>query len=75
MKTKCPACESLRIIHVRHDVDWGGGHDLSPINQPEDYLAWDLSEEGEVTGFGDIDLYACLACDYVWQRYGSFVLK
>jgi hypothetical protein len=67
--TRCPICESLRIISARHDSDWGGGNSTSYVNQISDYADGDLSDNGDVEGFGDIDILVCLACDFTWQKY------
>ena len=68
----CPCCNSPRIISARHDSDWGGGNSIGTVNQIEVYAEGDLTEEGDVYSFGDIDILVCLGCDYTWQRYGNF---
>jgi hypothetical protein len=72
---KCPNCESERIISARHDSDWGGGNSLNAVNNEKCYNEGDLDEEGDVYAFGDINIYACLACDYTWQRHGKEVMS
>ena len=69
----CPFCKSPRIITARHDSDWGGGNSVNAVNETEVYAEGDLTEEGDVYSFGDINIFVCLGCDYVWQRYGSFI--
>ena len=68
----CPFCNSPRIISARHDSDWGGGNDIGAVNPDEVYAEGDLTEEGDVYSFGDIDILVCFGCDYTWQRYGNF---
>ena len=68
----CPFCNSPRIISARHDSDWGGGNSIGTVNPDEVYAEGDLTEEGDVYSFGDIDILVCLGCDYTWQRYGNF---
>ena len=68
----CPFCNSPRIISARHDSDWGGGNTIGTVNQIEVYAEGDLTEDGDVYSFGDIDILVCLGCDYTWQRYGNF---
>ena len=70
--TTCPACKSKRIISARHDSDWNGGSRIDAVNSEEHYNDEDLFSDGDVMNFGDIDILVCLACDYTWQRYGSF---
>ena len=57
-KTLCAACSSPRLIHIRKDMDWGYGGDLSRINQDSDYLIEDPHSIDEF----DIEFYYCLAC-------------
>ena len=66
----CPVCNSPRIIYVRHDSDWGGGNSITVVNSKESYEDGDLSDEGEVVNFGDVNIFVCLACDFTWQRWG-----
>jgi hypothetical protein len=68
----CPFCNSPRIISARHDSDWGDGNSIGTVNSDEVYAEGDLTEEGDVYSFGDINILVCLGCDYTWQRYGSF---
>ena len=68
----CPFCNSTRIISARHDSDWSGGNTIGTVNPDEVYAEGDLTEEGDVYSFGDIDILVCLGCDYTWQRHGSF---
>lgn len=68
----CPFCNSPRIISARHDSDWGGGNSIGVVNKIEVYAEGDLTEDGDVYSFGDIDILVCLGCDYTWQRYGNF---
>ena len=69
MKMLCSICKSPRIISARHDSDWGGGNRLGTVNSLDSYADYDVNNDGDVVGFGDIDIYVCLACQFTWQRY------
>jgi len=68
---KCPVCESPRIISVRHDGDWGGKNLALPVNKVELYSEGDLDENG-YPPYGDIKIFECLNCGYVWKKDGIF---
>lgn len=58
----CPNCKSPQIVTVRHDTDWGSGHDIEMVNPETHY------DQGGIS-FGDINLLSCLVCGYTWQKY------
>jgi len=63
---ECPICLSSRILHLRHDQDWGGGNFGGLVNPRDCYTEDDLRYDECVP---DIDIYNCLDCNFIWDRY------
>jgi len=65
---ECPFCKSYRVVHVRHDSDWGSGNSVGLVN-PEKYYKEDVdySADGEAN-YGDVNIFACLKCGEVWDN-------
>jgi len=85
-KIVCPICDSARIVRVRHDVDWSNGHDVYPVNPADCYQKEEYDEQGRLVSYGDIDenghgsygdidFFACLECDFIWNRYGRDIME
>ena len=66
---KCPFCGSTRILSQRHDTDWGGGHDTNCVNPDHCY------SQGDQDAGGDIDIFVCIACDFIWGRWSDTPAK
>ena len=68
-KSICPICGSKRVIHARHDSDWGGGNSCNLANPDDCYTEDDLRDEKNEQIYGDIDIYVCKECNCIWDRY------
>jgi len=67
----CPICGSKRIIHARHDSDWGGGNSCNLANSDDCYTEDDLRDEENEQIYGDIDIFVCKDCNCIWDRYDN----
>lgn len=68
---KCPCCNSARVFELRIDSDWGGGiGNYFPVNDKDEDNEY-TKEDLELDSFDrpDIDLYHCLNCDHMWEKY------
>jgi len=70
-KSICPICGSKRIIHARHDSDWGGGNSCSLANSDDCYTEDDLRDEEQEQIYGDIDIFICKDCNCIWDVYDN----
>ena len=70
-KSICPICGSKRIIHARHDSDWGGGNSCSLANSNDCYTEDDLRDEKQEQIYGDIDIFVCKNCNCIWDVYDN----
>ena len=70
-KSICPICGSKRIIHARHDSDWGGGNSCSLANSNDCYTEDDLRDEKQEQIYGDIDIFICKECNCIWDVYDN----
>lgn len=58
----CASCDSLRLLNIRKDSDWGSGGDQVRVNPDDVYEAGD-PDTGPLEQ--DIQFTVCLACGHL----------
>lgn len=58
MTYHCILCDSVRVVRVRHDSDWGGPNSQYLLNNEESYHSDDIRDE-----FFDINCVYCYGCN------------